>query len=1038
MSVDLPSNLVNQVSEGKVVLVLGAGASRDAVGRQGRRIPNGKELAALLVERFLTPAHAEIGLSAVAELAINETDLSTVQDFIADLVTSISPTVGHTLLPSLRWRGIVTTNYDTLIEDAYRTKHEQGQHLSPVLSNADRMDDALRGGRKVALLKLHGCVTRTRDPDLPLILTPDQYITHKQNRDRLFGTMLEWGYENTFVFVGHSLQDFDLRQILLELTSTASSRPRYYLVSPTVTQEEERLWDTKRISVIRATFNGFMQELDAAIESPFRGIAVDRPKGEHPITQYLTRELGAQALDYLSANTDFIYPGMQTSGALPHEFYRGYSVGWGAIEQNLDVRRRLVDTILYDVILPDEIDRRSRAELFVIKAEAGAGKSTTLQRVAWEAAAEGRLCVYLRPEGELNYEPIAELARAAPERLFLFVDNAAHNTAALDSVLRRSKRDELTLTIISAERQNEWNIYCDRLEEHLTDSFLLRYLNQTEVKELIVLLERHGALGHLEELSPEEQVKEFIQRAGRQLLVALLEATQGVQFEDILVSEYERITPDRARALYLTVCVLNRLDIPVRAGLIARVHSIPFTEFRERLFKPLEHVVIAVENKSIQDFVYRARHPLIAQVVFERILNVAQRRFDEYLRLLRALNLAYQTDLIAFRQMTRGRQILELFPNHEEASVLLEAAEHLAPNDVPLLHQRGIYEMNRPNGSLSSAHDYLARASLAAPRDLTIVHSLAELERRRAEQATSDVQRRRHRDEARRLAAIVRDDPYHGPFGYHTILKMHLDSLRELLASNEVEEGDVDRALQDIERTLETALQRFPNDEFVLSAEAELADLLRDQERAVAALRVAFERNPRSPFITNRLAHSLQDNGDTQGARTVLETALEANAGERRLHFAYAMLLRKIDGTDIDTMLHHLRRSCTPGDKNYDAQFWQAVYLFMKNLPETIERAREIFRSLWNAPLPYKTRAGIRTKFCDNNGESTRFRGVLVRLDDTYGWILRDGLGDRIYVREEYLSSGEWATLRERDRVEFSIGFSFGGPTAVDIQNLDA
>ena len=75
-------------------------------------------------------------------------------------------------------------------------------------------------------------------------------------------------------------------------------------------------------------------------------------------------------------------------------------------------------------------------------------------------------------------------------------------------------------------------------------------------------------------------------------MVALHEATSGKPFEDIIADEYAEVKPELAQLMYLGVCFLNRFDVPVRAGIIARVFGIRFTDFKERFFKPLEQVVI--------------------------------------------------------------------------------------------------------------------------------------------------------------------------------------------------------------------------------------------------------------------------------------------------------------------------------------------------------------------------------------------------------------------------------------------------------------
>jgi len=67
------------------------------------------------------------------------------------------------------------------------------------------------------------------------------------------------------------------------------------------------------------------------------------------------------------------------------------------------------------------------------------------------------------------------------------------------------------------------------------------------------------------------------------------------------VDEFHKIEPYEAQRIYLTICVLNRLNIPVRAGLVARVHGVPFGEFKERFFAPLEHIVFAEKDPVVRE-----------------------------------------------------------------------------------------------------------------------------------------------------------------------------------------------------------------------------------------------------------------------------------------------------------------------------------------------------------------------------------------------------------------------------------------------------
>src|SRR5262249_9573504 len=151
-------------------------------------------------------------------------------------------------------------------------------------------------------------------------------------------------------------------------------------------------------------------------------------------------------------------------------------------------------------------------------------------------------------------------------------------------------------------------------------------------------------------------------------------------FEEILLDEYKSIVPPAAQRLYLTVCVLNRLKVPVRAGLISRVHGIAFEEFRTHLFKPLEHVIVAT-MLPWGDYAYVTRHSEIAQIIFEEVLTDSTERFNEYIRILKCLNPLYAVDKEAVRGMLRARVVNALFSSYEDANAVYEAAKEILKDD---------------------------------------------------------------------------------------------------------------------------------------------------------------------------------------------------------------------------------------------------------------------------------------------------------------------------------------------------------------------
>lgn len=193
---DIPSDLLNQARDGRVVLFLGAGASSNAVTQSGHRCPTTKELGHLLSDKFLGGYMRDDQLGQIAEYAISETDVGRVQQFIRDMFLPLRPTSAHLLLPKLMWHGLATTNYDLLIETAYQEVKDRLQEPRPLVENKDRIDDNLRDPRNVLLLKLHGCVTRITNEECPLVLTPDQYLD-TELAGRVFSTHLRSGLRST-------------------------------------------------------------------------------------------------------------------------------------------------------------------------------------------------------------------------------------------------------------------------------------------------------------------------------------------------------------------------------------------------------------------------------------------------------------------------------------------------------------------------------------------------------------------------------------------------------------------------------------------------------------------------------------------------------------------------------------------------------------------------------------------------------------------------------------------------------------------------
>ena len=102
-----------------------------------------------------------------------------------------------------------------------------------------------------------------------------------------------------------------------------------------------------------------------------------------------------------------------------------------------------------------------------------------------------------------------ELYTLCKERIFLFIDDAADHVGIIKSTIDKCRRHEIPITILTAERYNEWNDSCADIEPLVENQYKVDYLSRLEIESLVDLLDKHGSLGHLAELSKEKRIEEF-------------------------------------------------------------------------------------------------------------------------------------------------------------------------------------------------------------------------------------------------------------------------------------------------------------------------------------------------------------------------------------------------------------------------------------------------------------------------------------------------------------------------------------------------
>jgi tetratricopeptide (TPR) repeat protein len=718
---------------------------------------------------------------------------------------------------------------------------------------------------------------------------------------------------------------------------------------------------------------------------------------------------------------------MQIEPCEADQFFKGNSYGWGAIEKNYDCKRLLNDSILSDGVLLDETERNISSDFYFLGGHAGAGKTCTLKRIAWDAAIEfEKICIFIDSPSKLNLKPIIEIAEKCGERIYLFIDKCSLHIGEILYIYNQAKKQNLPVTIIGSERQNEWNIDCTPLHKITSEQWLLPYLKEKEIGSLLDRLTENNCLGLIENLSRKEQESAFREKAGRQLLVALYEVTVSKPFRDIVFDEYKNIEPEKARLIYRTICALNRWGVPVRSGLNHRIFDINYEEFRDKFFLPLEHIV-QVRTSNYSDHCYQARHPYIAEFVFEQALQNQQERFDLILTILSCMDIGYGSDYRAFREIIKAKNLIEQFKDPMLIRKIYDQCKEMADNDDFYHQQIAHFEFKRDNPNYTLAEKHLDLAEKLNPSNKSISHSRSLLQFQRGKNA-SGLERQRllsSADDYARMSISANDS---SEYGYQTICEIALEKLKDLLNDDSIDDLLVNETVKEIEGNLAVGLQRMPGSEFLLSTESKLWELLGENIKAITALEKAFQVNDASPFIASALARIYLKNGKIPESREVLEKLVENCPADKICNGMLGKLISQKFPDEADRALMYLRRSFTDGDSNYTNQFWFARQLYINR---DYKEAYDAFNKLKVAPIEpiikYKIQGDMKA-----SGKLIRLNGRVKKLESTYAFVENANYPGIHFLHKDNMDEAEWDSLTVGRDISYHLGFTFKGPACSD------
>ena len=604
-------HLAGQFERGLPILFTGAGFSLAAKNKAGNPIISYTELKQAIWNLCFRDEAFEpdSGLQDLYDTALRRcpADLEAlmIRSFTVD--PDSLPTWFETIF-AMPWAFSYTLNVDDLAQAASR-RFQLPRPLETISASGGVAVPQM-SPEALQVVHLNGTL---RDVPGNVTFSLAQYAERLTRTDFWYSRLTATLVSHSIVFVGTRLDEPPLWQHL-ELRRARGARgmrelrPRSYLVTAKLDRARQALLAEYNVDWLPMTAEEFAKQILTKLKSQAaRGLAVLADKSreithDDPILQ----EVSALTKDLRDNKTEFLL---------------GQEPIWADLHYGRAILRESDEQVWQ--LIQQAFSSKGLRGVIVFTGTAGSGKSTALMRACLRLNAEGTRVGWAGRESYLTLRDIRNTMRSDGAPSVLAVDDAdllGFELATTIQDICRSKQSPLVLLAIRSSRVDSF-ISEVGLQGVPLQEIAMPHLTDSDIDALIDVLDKENRLGILKAMSHADQVKAFKSQAGRQLLVAMIQATSGRRFEEKVMDELSGLDSE-ARYIHALVAVasffrfdLSREDVLVASG----DRSNQALNILEQLVK--RNVIVRVDGR---DALVRARHRVIAEIIMDHLQETGQ------------------------------------------------------------------------------------------------------------------------------------------------------------------------------------------------------------------------------------------------------------------------------------------------------------------------------------------------------------------------------------------------------------------------------
>jgi len=751
------ARLRRQVSQALPILFVGAGFSLDALNRAGGRLPTAKDLT----KEFWRIAFPDRPFEDETKLgdAYYAAKASAPKKLLALLRSVLS--VDPATLPgfyrvwfSIPWFRCYTLNIDDL-EVAVLDAFSLDRHIHSLSGTSNTAGTENKPG-SLHVVHLNGALWD--DLDEMTFSDPD-YAARATRPDLWYDVWSSEILSRPVVFVGTELNESPLWQYVEFRKHRGGKalkelRPGSCLVSPTLNPARQLVLNELNIDWIPMAARDFaeqvLSDLNAEALEGQRLIQARSSADERRRHPHLVADLATDP-----------------SPASP-EFLLGQEPTWPDIKEGLAVERSC-DSHIYE-LASAVLTSTELSPPLVISGTAGSGKSTSIMRLGLRIAADGIPVYWLDEKSNIEPHGLRELVADTLGPLAILIDDSDLFGRTTSTWARDLPKLRPQVLLAFAVRSTKVDGLLDAETLGLQPlEASMPHLTDEDIDGLLDVLDRHNRLGVLKGRPREEQAAAFRKEAGRQLLVAMIQATSGKKLREKVYEEFQDLSDDK-RFLYALVALvhsqrytLDRDEILIASGRSSNEVLNDLEQLAQR------HIIVRDDLYSN----YRARHRMIAD---ELVTGMGLRPYVG--EVLQGICFAFATRVRPdLARTARPWRRLIRFINHQyliqitTVTVAREVYAHLEDIltwDYHYWLQRGSLEVEE--GDLELATNFLGQARSLAPGDRSVETEWAYLLTKKAARAPNHPSAREWFEEGREtLEDLIQTHGRTDPYPYHVL-----------------------------------------------------------------------------------------------------------------------------------------------------------------------------------------------------------------------------------------------------------------------------